>query len=126
MNRTQAAGEHGKGNVGCLLSLILLAAFSYAVYQIVPVYYHANEFHSAAEREVDRVAAKYLDDALLRKNIMNIAAANQIPLEEKNLQIIRTPNQMVVNIKYFVPVRFPMYVHTFSFDIRLTSVMGAL
>jgi hypothetical protein len=126
MNRPRVAGEHGKGTLGCFVSLILLAAFSYAGYLIIPVYYHANEFHSSAEREVDRVAAKYLGDALLRKNLMNIAGANQIPLEEKNIQISRVSSQLKVNITYFVPVHFPMYDHTFRFELRLSSVMGAL
>jgi hypothetical protein len=126
MNRPRVTGEHGKGTMGCLFSLLLLAAFSYAAYLMVPVYYHNNEFHSAAEREVDRVAAKYLGDALLRKNLMNIAASNQIPLEEKNIQITRTSSKLVVNIKYFVPVHLPLYDRTFGFELHLSSVMGAL
>jgi hypothetical protein len=93
---------------------------------IIPVYYHANEFHSAAEREVDRVAAKYLGDALLRKNIMKVSVANLIPLEDKNIQITRTSGQLVVNIKYSVPVHFPMYDYAFRFEIRLASVIGSL
>ena len=126
MRGSRSDRDKGKGNLGCLFSLLLLVVFIYACYIIIPIYYRANEFQSATEREVDRVAARYLGDALLRKNIMSIAAANQIPLEEKNFQIIRTPAQIVVNVVYFVPAQFPMYRYTFRFEFRLTKIIGAL
>jgi hypothetical protein len=126
MHGSRSDRDKGKGNLGCLFSLLLLVAFIYTCYIIIPIYYRANEFQSATEREVDRVAAKYLGDAMLRKNIMSIAAVNQIPLEEKNLQIIRTPAQIAVNVVYFVPAQFPMYRHTFRFEFRLTKNIGAL
>ena len=126
MRGSRYGREHGKGNLGCLFSLLLLAVFTYVCTIVIPIYYRANEFQSSTEREVDRVAARYLGDALLRKNILSVAAANQIPLEDKNLQIIRTPAQIVVNVVYFVPAQFPMYRYNFRFEFRLTKIIGAL
>jgi hypothetical protein len=126
MSWPKATDQHGKGLLGCFMSLAFVALLCYTGYQLIPLYYRANEFQSAAEREVDRAGARSLDPEVLRKSLMNLAAASQVPLEPKNLRIVKQPNQLAVEIRYFVPVNFLGYTHLTRFEFKLSSIVGSL
>lgn len=126
MSWPKASDQRGKGLLGCMLSLALMALLGYAGFQLIPLYFHANEFQTAAEREVDRAGARNADPELLRKSLMNLAAVNGIPLDAKNLRIVKTPSQLVVEIRYFMPVNLLGYAHLSRFEFKLTSIVGSL
>lgn len=118
--------SHGGGTTGCLMSLILLLAFGYVSYQLVPIYYHGSQFKDEVDSLVRRMAVRSFGEEKLRSEIMDLAGRKGIPLKKENLKIQRLSDRMVVDVQYDREFKTPVYSRILHFEFQVESFVGAL
>ena len=116
----------GKGTLGCLISLVLLAAVAFVAIQAGPPYFAYKSFQGDINTEVSRAGAHFYGDDALVQNILDVAKKNSIRIKKENVKIDRFAGQVQVIVDYDVPVDFYFVQHTFNFEIRASSYIGTL
>ena len=83
--------ERGEGKIGCIISLVVLAAASAAGVKIIPVYYSNNALSDAAQRKAETAVGRKEEDLLkeLREEarkleIQEALAAGAITLSKRS------------------------------------------
>jgi hypothetical protein len=108
--------QSGEGQLGCIIGLLILLAAGFVAYKMIPVKVRAS---SLRQEIVDEAKSGSLrNDKQMRANIMAKAKDLDLPLEEKNLKIIRGPGNIRVEAEYTVPVEFPGYTYNWQFQHR--------
>ncbi|MEO8216069.1 MAG: hypothetical protein ABI718_03195 [Acidobacteriota bacterium] len=106
--------EQGEGQLGCILGLIILAAAVYVAFKLVPVKMDAADMRRTITDQAR--SAGMMTDERIRKTIMVRAMDLDVPLDEKNLIIRRSNNEISIEASYTVPVKFPGYVFYWKFN----------
>jgi hypothetical protein len=108
-------GQRGEGRLGLLIALAVCGIGIFLAVKIIPVRIDAYEFKDYMEQEC-RTAALHKDKSVLGKRIMEKAAALEIPLEVRNLQIKQIAGEMVIRAKYEQPIDLKVTTYTFKFN----------
>jgi hypothetical protein len=116
----------GKGTLGCLLSLVLLAAGTYVGMQVGPPYFAYKSLQADVGTEVSRAGAHFFNDEVLVQNVIDVARKNEIPLKKEDIKVERFAGKVSVSIHYSVPVDLVFTRHTFNFEIKASSFIGTL
>jgi hypothetical protein len=116
----------GKGAVGCLLTLTLLLAATSVAIKVGPLYYSYSSFESGVKTEASRAGAHFFDDETIIKDILDLAKRNEIRLARENIKVDRFAGQIHLYITYAVPVDFVLYQRNLNFEIKASSLVGAL
>jgi hypothetical protein len=119
-------GCEGKGTLGCLLSLFLVAVAAFAGFKLLPIYYSFSGFESDLKTEVSRAGARFYDDDMIVRDILELAKKNQVQMTQDNIRVERFAGQLRINVYSTVPVDFFVFQHTLVFDMRATSYIGRL
>lgn len=109
--------ERGEGQLGCIIGLIIMAAAIYVAFKLVPVKVAAADLRRTIVDEA-RSGGSTQDDRI-RRSIMSKAEILELPLEDKDLEIIRRRDTIRIEAEYVVPVEFPGY--TFNWKHRHTA-----
>ena len=76
--------------------------------------------------EVSQAGARFYDDAILLKDILELAKKNQIPIRSDNVKLQRMAGQLHVTVEWMVPVDFVVFDYTFQFSVEASSFIGRL
>lgn len=106
--------QSGEGQLGCIISLVLLLAVAFVAFKMVPVKVKAAEFRQELVDEAKSGSLR--NDKQIRSNLMNRASELGLPLQEQNLKITRSVSNITIEAKYIVPVEFPGYTYMWEFD----------
>lgn len=106
--------ERGEGNFGCLVGLIVMLIGIFVAYKMIPVKIKAAEVREVLQDEA-KSAGTHSDDRI-RAAILAKAKENNLPIEEENISIERSTNEIKVDLNYVVPIVFPGY--TYSWHIH--------
>lgn len=109
--------ERGEGQLGCVVGLIIMAAAIFIAFKLVPVKFAAADLRRTIVDEA-RSAGSTQDDRI-RRAIMAKAEALELPLDDKDLTIVRRSDSIRIEAEYVVPVEFPGY--TFNWRQRHTA-----
>ena len=98
-----------------MITLIVVAVVIFLGVKVIPVRVAAYEFRDVL-REEARYGAVRNSDAIVKKRILEKAAELEIPLDQKNLKVSRTPSSMVISATYEHPIdlKVTTYVYKFS------------
>lgn len=118
--------DEGKGAVGCLVSLLILAIGILVTAKVGPPFFAFKSFEADVKTEISRAGAHFYDDELLMRNILDLAKRNEVPLREEEIKIERFAGQIFVKINYSVPVDLIVYQRDMDFDIAASSFIGRL
>lgn len=108
--------EAGEGQGGCIFGIILLLIAAFVAYKLIPI-----KVKAAGLREVivdETKQAGFHGDDRIRKDIMEKAQEDGIPLTDEGLTINRTGNLIRVDADYSVPVSFPGKTFDWHFHIH--------
>jgi hypothetical protein len=101
------ARERGEGQLGCIFGLVVLAVIGFIAFKVVPVKIATVELR---QEIIDQArTAGNREEGRIRYNIMKKAGDLDLPLQEKNLRIRKTSEQIKIEAEYIVPVEFPGY-----------------
>jgi len=111
--------QRGEGKLGFLIALIVVGLAIFLGIKVIPVRVTAYHFKDVLRQEA-RMGAVRNEDSTIRDRIMVQAADLEIPLDEKNLTIRRTPSNMIIRAKYEQPIdlKFTTYVYKFNVEER--------
>ena len=120
--------QRGEGSVGCLVILLLAAAFTYCSFKVIPVYIDSMNFEEDLAREASRAGANLWTDEKIRRDILQMARFRNFELADGDIAIARSrplSGEVRVTVSYSVPVVFPGYTHVFKFQARSSSLVGS-
>jgi len=116
----------GKGLVGCLLSIVLLAAAIYLGIILVPIYYSDFNFENDVKTTASRAGARFSDNEQIVKDILSLAKRNEIRITKEDIKVERFAGQLHIRVEYSVPVDFIIFERDLNFKIEASSFIGSL
>ena len=121
--------DEGKGLIGCIAAIILLAAMIFAGVKLGPVYYANYIFEEDLKNVTSQAGARFISDENIVDDILKVAREDNINLKQKdakqNITIQRFAGQIHINVKYYVPIDFLIFKKTLKFEIKLSSFTAA-
>ena len=112
------AGLHrvrrGRSSLGCLMTLLVLAATAYFAVNVGEVYLRAYRFEDAMRAEA-RFAARRTDEEI-RRRLLARADSLGLPDGARSVRVRRTPSKVVIWAEYYDPVELPLMVKDFYFN----------
>ena len=108
------AGQAGEGKIGCIFWLLLLAIVVLAGWKMIPVKIASSELY---DHMVE--TAKWGGNAptdQIERNLFNKARELELPVDKKDVKVERIRGQIIMEVKYTVPVQFPGYTYNWDFD----------
>ena len=120
--------QRGEGAVGCLVILLLAAAFTYCSFKVIPVYIDSMNFDEDLAREASRAGANVWTDEKIKRDVLQMARFRSFRLADRDIVVARSGplrGEVRVTVSYSVPVVFPGYTHVFRFQARSSSLIGS-
>jgi hypothetical protein len=105
--------ERGEGQFGCLVGLVLLLVAGLVAWRMIPIKVKAAELRDVVTDEA-KSAGQHSDKAI-RGQILDTAQRLELPVTDENIEIKRTGDRMIIDVRYTVPVKFPGYVYQWNF-----------
>jgi hypothetical protein len=112
------SSERGEGNLGCILWLLALGLAILIAWKAVPVKIQSTQLYDYMDELAKFSAARTPPDELA-KQIVTRARQLDIPLEKKDVKIMRDGDRIFMELEYTVPVQFPGYTYQWHFHQKL-------
>lgn len=114
----KSRGDRGASKLTLLVFGVVAAVILYCGFRIVPFYYYFYEIQNQMDQVV-RVATTY-SDSEIRSKLMSHIKKLELPVDEKDLKISRTREQIFISLEYsevfYITFRGKDYdLHTFDF-----------
>ena len=112
-------GTSGKGNLGCLFSLLILVVLGYLGYKFVPHYMSHFELKDALnEIAVYRVArgGSGSEKQTIQEEVIAKAKGLGIQLKRDDIKVRQEEEKIYITVKYTVPVDLPNQVYDLDFE----------
>jgi hypothetical protein len=106
--------RRGTSSLGCLISIMIVAAAAYYGIHIGEVYFRFYELRDSMESAA-RLAPSLKDDVLYRR----LAATSDSVLGRTLTFDIRRTNRITIHTEYSDSVDLPFFKHTFHFKPRV-------
>jgi hypothetical protein len=87
---------------------VLAALLGFGVL-FAPIYAGNLKLQTYVAEITHRVDSRQQPDEVLRQNVLNRARELDLPVKADNVQIIRSPEGLRIDVRYFVRVSFPGY-----------------
>ncbi len=118
--RLRWTGEAGRGRLGALLGLAVVVAAIYAGMKFVPVHAAGFQLDDTVREQVVYAGARRRrmgDDEILR-NIMERAEELGLPINRRNIAIVRPRGSIRIRVVYTVPIELLFdYTYAWRFEI---------
>jgi|GEM_PF-729278 len=119
--------SRGGSKLGCILSILLLAAAVWCAYKLIPPYYNATSFFDEVESKVREAANNRRMEKDLERSIYSLAerydqpSASEDPRKTMDVKVSIGGQSIAVDIKY--KLHFDLVVYEFDWpqDRRITS-----
>ena len=121
LDRIFQFNEEGKGSVGCMLSLVVMAIVLFIAFKAGPPYYNNYNLEGELKSTVSRMSARSLKEEFVIKNLIHIAENYNIVLTKKNIKIGRFGGKLYIEIDYTVPIDFLILQRELHFKMREES-----
>ena len=107
----------GKGNVGCLFGLLIVAALGYLGYKFLPHYVSHFELKDALnEIAVYRAARSGSEKQTIQEEVIAKAKELGIQLKREDIKVRQEEEKVYITVKYTVPVDLPNQVYELNFE----------
>lgn len=103
--------ERGASNVGCAVSLLVLAVAIVVLVKAVPAIVAVGELTDFCERQAQMASLPRHSDEDIRAAILYKSQQLKIPLADEQLKIWRDAREIHVEAKFTVRVSVPFYTY---------------
>jgi hypothetical protein len=111
--------RRGASKVGCLLTLLVVAALGYFAVNVGEVYIKYFEYKDKMEQEA-RFAA-HRSDAVIRRRIIAYADSLGLPEGARNVIVRRGDHIIFIFAEYYEHIELPGYVRELHFNPSATG-----
>jgi hypothetical protein len=108
--------HRGRGSVGCLVALLIVAAALYFGVNVGEAYWRFYEFQDAMRQEV-RFARQISDDRI-KLHLAAYADSLGLPEEATDITVNRTRSDISVSAEYSERVEMPLFARQIRFNPR--------
>jgi hypothetical protein len=106
--------RHGKSSLGCLVSLLFLAAAIYFGVNIGEAYFRFYQFQDAMRQEVR--FAQHNSDAVIMRHLRVQADSLGLPEAAGEVTLQRDGRHMEIESEYYQHIELPGYVRELHFN----------
>jgi hypothetical protein len=106
--------RHGKSSLGCLVSLLFLAAAIYFGVNIGEAYFRFYQFQDAMRQEVR--FAQHNSDAVIMRHLRAQADSLGLPEAAGEVTLQRDGRHMEIESEYYQHIELPGYVRELHFN----------
>jgi hypothetical protein len=112
--------RRGKSSLGCLVTLLFLAAVGYFAVNVGEVYLRFFQFQDAMKQEV-RFAAHNTDAVILRHLRAQVDSLG-LPESAGEVSLQRDGRQIEIESEYYDHIELPLIVREVHFNPRATGI----
>jgi uncharacterized protein YqjF (DUF2071 family) len=118
----------GKGYVGLVLTLTVIAVGVYVGVTVFPIYYNVREFEGALMNEGVKAGARFYSDEAISKDVILLAKGFDIPLKREDIKIKRFGDNIELTVECDLPIRFGLvdYTYNWHFVAKSRNLVGIL
>jgi len=109
-----ARARRGASTLGCLVSLLIVAALGYFGVKVGEVYYDFYKFQDRMVNEANFAAHR--TDAQIRLHLVSLADSLGLPPSAHIVNVRRVKSQIFIWANYIIPLEVPGYVRDFHFN----------
>jgi len=108
--------ERGASNIGCALSLLVLAIAVVVLVKAVPVIVAVGELTDFCDRQAQMASLPRHSDEDIRAAILYKAQQLKLPLGTEQLKVWRDSREVHVTAKFTVPIAVPFYTYQWEVE----------
>jgi hypothetical protein len=112
--------RHGRSSLGCLVTLLLLAAVGYFGVNVGEAYFRFFQFQDAMKQEV-RFAAHNTDAVILRHLRAQVDSLG-LPESAGEVSLQRDGRNIEIESEYYEHIELPLIVREVHFNPRATGI----
>lgn len=114
MARTRSA--RGRGNIGCLLWVVVIALVGHILWKVVPVKVRTSTFYDSMQEQASFGSIKSIQ--AIEWEVLRRAEELRIPVTKDNLKVTRARNSVTVEAHYTITIEFfgGAYKYVWKFD----------
>ncbi len=116
-------GEWGKGSIGCILGIVVLAIAVIVVIKVAPVKIAVADLEAYSEREAESASLPRHTDEAITNAILAKAKALNLPVKPENVEVSRDGTSVHVRVHYKVTVELPFYTYTWPVTYTIDRVL---
>jgi hypothetical protein len=118
--------SEGKGFLGCMIAIILIAAMIFAAIKVGPIYYANYMFEEDLKEITSQSGARGGSSDSIINTILNAARERKIRItpedaKKGDIKIEHYAGQLHITVKYSVPVDFLIFRKSMNFEIKSSS-----
>lgn len=109
-------GMRGKGMIGCLLWLVVIAAVGHVLYKVVPIKIKSSTFYDTMQEQASFGSIKSEQQILYE--VLRRAQELEIPVTRETVTVTRSRSAVTIEAHYTIPVEFfgGAYKYVWKFD----------
>ena len=108
--------EKGAGNVGCMISLAVLAVAVIIAMKVIPTRVAVAELQDYCEREAEQASLPRNTDARITDEILIKAQQENLPVRREDIKVWRDGSMTHIEVKY--RVQLDLLVYTYDWDVE--------
>jgi hypothetical protein len=105
--------RHGKGKLGCLLLLLIIAVIGYFGEKVGVAYWDAYLYRDRMRTEV-QFAGRFTD-LMIKRRLAAYADSVDLPEGANNVTVRRGAHSIYISSEYYQRIELPGFVHEFHF-----------
>lgn len=115
--------ENGRGAVGCLLTLVVIAALVIIGAKAVPARINVGELQDYCVRQAESASLPDYSDEDIAKRILAKAQELKLPVNANDIQVSRRAGEVHVLVRYTLPLDFLFYTYNWHVEHKLSRIL---
>lgn len=111
--------EAGAGNVGCIISLALLAVAVIIAMKVIPTRIAVAELQDYCEREAEQASLPRHTDETITDEILIKAHQENLPVRKEDIKVWRDGSMAHVEVKYTVVLDLVVYKYNWNVEHKV-------
>jgi hypothetical protein len=108
--------EKGAGNVGCIISLAVLAVAVILAVKVIPTRIAVAELQDYCERAAEQASLPRHTDEIITDEILIKAQQENLPVRKEDIKVWRDSSMAHVEVKYRVVM--DLLVYKYNWDVE--------
>lgn len=100
-----------------ILGVLLVVAFVYVCFQMVPPFFKNYQFQDYLDQEARRTSYGTLTEEGIRQEVLKEARSDDLPISAEQIHIVRGQNLVQINIDYTVHVDLLFFPQDLHFNV---------